>query len=292
MRTQTLFLLLCLAAGPLFSQKLTFEAFVGGHYDFIPDLQETREQELQSLRIINDSQAVRAYILQRYTINEQYSTQPGYQFGTRTVWHIDQRTALMTGFTVAFRQFTRTVELPEVTILSTRTTTDTIALSLGGGGGLPFVYDNQYSDLNINENPPYTLFHLSIPLELRYTIARWLRLKAGVYLATPIYSKRHIEDYTVEQEVKNGVRHYRYVKQEYDDTAGTGLRRLVDGLSGSMELPLTKRLHLEVGVQKDMRSIMQAPRNPYGTSLGGGGSVGLYEARPLSLFLRAGYTLL
>lgn len=44
------------------------------------------------------------YILQRYTLQEQYSTQPGYQFGTRTVWHIDQRTALMTGFTVSVSQ--------------------------------------------------------------------------------------------------------------------------------------------------------------------------------------------
>ena len=291
MRTKTLLLLLSLAAGPLFSQKLTFEAFVGGHHDFIPDATKSAEGEFQSLRIINDSQAVRTYVLQRYSLREQYSAQPGYQFGTRTVWHLDQRTELMTGFTVAFRKFTRTPELPMVTTLSTRTTTDTIALSLGGGSGIPFVYDNQYSDLGINENPPYTLFHLSIPLELRYTVMPWLRLKAGVYISTPVYSKRHIEDYNIEQEVKNGVRHYRYVKTEYDDTAGTHLRRLVDGLSGSAEFPLTKRLHLEVGVQKDMRSIMQAPPGPLNEHPFSGG-LGTYAARPLSVFLRAGYRLL
>ncbi len=291
MRTKTLFLLLCLVAGPLFSQKLTFEAFVGGHYDFIPNHRETAEQEFQSLRIINDSQAVQAYILQRYTLSEQYSTRPGYQLGTRTVWHLDQRTALMTGFTVAFRKVTRTFDIPTFTILNVRLTTDTVALSSGGGGigNTPFKYDNELSDLNINFNPPYTLFHLSIPLELRYTVARWLRLKAGVYLATPIYSKRHIEDYSVEQEVRDGVRHYRYVKQEYDDTAGTGLRRLVDGLSGGAEFPLSQRLHLELGVQKDMRSIMQAPYTPYASPFSNGSG---YEARPLSLSLRAGYRLL
>lgn len=282
----------CLLVLPLFAQKLTFEGFLGGHYDMIPAASESVEQESETLRFISDSLAVRGYISQRFTLNERYTTRPGYQLGTRTVWHLDQRTALLTGFTVAFRKFTRTADIPTVTTLSTRTTTDTIVWKLGGGGiggGIPIVYDNRYSDLNINENPPYTLFQLSIPLELRYAITPWLRTKVGVYLAMPIHSKRNIEDARLYTYQKDGVLHYRYEKVEYDDVYGTGLSRLVDGLSGAVELPLTQRLHLEAGVQKDMRSIMQAPRNPVYSQATD--EVG-YKARPLSIYLRVGYRLL
>lgn len=284
-------LLCCVAVVPLFSQKLTFEGFIGGHYDWIPDANKNTEGEYESLQFINDSLAVRTYLLQRGMFKEQYSTKPGYQLGTRTVWHLDQRTALMMGLTVSFRKFTRTADLVSFVTVSTRTTTDTLRLYSGGGfgGGIPVVYDNDPDDLDINRNPSHQLVQLSVPLELRYAVAPWLRVRAGVYLTTLIHSKRHMEDYRTESYQKDGVRHYRFVKVEYDDTVGANLRRLVDGIGGAVELPLGKKLHLELGVQKDMRSIMRSTTNPVYLS---GGPEPAYDARPLSLFLRAGYRLL
>jgi hypothetical protein len=288
-QTILLSLLLSCAAVPLFSQKLTFEGFVGGHYDWIPDASRSSENEYASLRVINDSQAVRTYILQSIKSIERYGTRPGYQLGTRTVWHLDQRTALMTGLTVTFRKFTRSAELTDVTTLSTRITTDTLRLSSGGGGGTLVVFDNDPDDLDINRNPPYNLVQLSIPLELRYALTPWLRVRAGVYLTTPLYSKRRVERIGIESYYKGSTQHIRFVKEEYDDTVGANLRRLVDGVSGSVEVPLSKKLHLELGVQKDMRSIMRPAAN---STLFLFDSAQGYKARPLSLFLRAGYRLL
>ncbi len=288
MRFISTILLLTLCFSGAFAQKMSFEFQAGLVHDFIPDYKNQYLKSLETLSIINDSLAVRAIINQEWTARESYrSNKIGGQFGTRTVFHLDNKTDLLTGFSLTVRTLTPTFDL-RVNYISLIKSTDTITLQLGSGSTFkPCVYDNALEDIEYDPTNQFRSWHLSIPLEVRHHFTPKLSVLLGAFVATPIRSRVHYETFDIESRYVNGVQHCTYVKVEVNDRSGQQFRDLTYGFSGGVQWNLTRHLYAGLNAQKYMGTLLQ-PKESLSSFYEKDKS---YQALPISLSLQVGYRL-
>lgn len=288
MRFLSTTLLLTLCVSGAFAQKMSFEFQAGVFRDFIPVYNDNFTQESQSLTFINDSQAVRSYLTQKWNVHETYTDNKiGGQIGTRTVFHLDGRTDLMTGFNLSYRTFKPQYEY-RVGTFSVLSTSDTIPFNSNFGQFYtPCIFDNELEDVEFNPTTYYKTWNLSIPLEVRHAFTSKLSIVLGGYMATPVSTEIYNEGLSVEYYYVNSVQHCRYVKLVNADHSGKHFRKLTYGLTLGGQWTLSRRVYLGLTMQKYMGSILKPEENSFNNTP----RDRTYQALPLSAQLQVGYKL-
>lgn len=288
MRFLSTTLLLTLFVSGAFAQKMSFEFQAGVFRDFIPVYNDHFTQESPSLTFLNDSQAVRTNVTQQWTVHETYGKNKiGGQIGTRTVFHLDGRTDLMTGFNLSYRTFRPQYDY-RIGTISIQTTSDTIPYNSNFSQYFnPCVYDNEPQDVDFDPTTYYKTWNLSIPLEVRHAFTSKLSVVLGGYMATPVSTEIYNEGLTVEDYFQNGLRHCRYVKVEQTDHTGSKFRKLTYGLTLGGQWSLSRHVYIGLTVQKYMGTIIKPEESSFNFTP----KDRTYQALPISAQLQVGYKL-
>jgi len=167
---------------------------------------------------------------------------------------------------VSLRHFSTTQNIGSRT-LGGITSIDTVSLSIGIGG-TPYcdTYTNSYFVVSesLSEGTNTKIIALKIPIELYYELFESkLKVGGGLYLQTPLWSKRRNEYVTVQRELIDGQHECKYVASVNLDKTGNNINNLQIGANVWTSYRILENLSVQIGVMKNMSNIFVGSDNQF-----------------------------
>ena len=207
---------------------------------------------------LNEEQSLETkYLIERFN-QKKYESKIGDGLSLNISFAFNPRFSIHTGLGFQYSKFK--VNNENISYTQDILSTDTVAYdaSVFGNTFAPCDrYTNTYEEfLPIEEGEQYSLFLLHVPLEVSYSLMNnKLFLRPGVFLQTPLFTKKKREFVSFEREMIEDELICTYEKFSFQDKSGSNIQNFQWGASFHVAYRVMKWLELEAGVAQNFSNV-------------------------------------
>ncbi len=257
-------------------------------YESIPTSKVTTNLVLASQRLLTGNTYERSENSYETVTSYTFESNPGWHFGANMHFVKATGIGLTTGIRLQYRDFKLNYTFAQTLIASS--ILDTIEYTAPNSGG---VLCDRYESISnsitsVDDGQRYQHLSLQIPLLLNYHLSQGrIRLEAGGFFSTPIYTRVSSQVFTFEMKEEGNETVCYTGRVNQHDTSGNGFSNLTVGLQGGIAYTILPRLHISLGVQKIIQNLISNPNN---RNAGFINSPPKAQVKPTSIYLGVNYS--